>query len=63
MSARVNKYMFKHLQETNMGYFAHMFHSFGYAKEFFIASIKAVIHGIYPDIFKTTSTDLVNKLK
>jgi len=52
--------MFKHLQEVNMGYFPHMFHSFNYAKVFFIASIKAVV---IPDVFKTTSTVLVNKLK
>mgnify|MGYP000933097370 CR=1 FL=1 len=51
-----------HLHEVNMNYFQHAAHSFSYSKTYFIASIKALIHGLYPSIFMTTSTDLEKKL-
>ncbi len=55
--------MFKHPSEVCMTYFSHLKFSLYLSKEFAKASICAIIHGIYPDVLVTHSTDTLNKLK
>lgn len=52
-----------HLTDVNMTYIQHTKHSFSYAKTYFIASNKALLHGIFPSTFMTASTDLEKQLK
>ena len=58
---------FKHLAQVNMTYFEHFKLSMNLSNILFQGSIKAFIHGIYPDIFITSTTDttklLIRKLK
>lgn len=52
----------KHPNDNNMSYFKHMFHSLHFAVMLFVASIKAVIHAIFPFFFETSTTDVVKKI-
>ena len=52
----------KHPKENKMGYFKHMYHSLHFAIMLFVASIKAVIHAIFPFFFETSTTDVVKKI-
>lgn len=54
--------MFSHPSKVCMSYLSHMKFSFYLAYKFFIASIVAIIHGIYPDVFITHSSDLIKEL-
>ncbi|NDB85798.1 MAG: capsule biosynthesis protein [Alphaproteobacteria bacterium] len=45
-----------HLQENNIGYFQHLYRAWRWA---FIL----IIHGIYPEIYKTTVSDEICKKK
>ena len=51
-----------HLTDVNMTYIQHRKHSFSYAKTYFIASNKALLHGLFPSTFMTASTDLEKQL-
>jgi len=51
-----------HLTDVNMTYIQHTKHSFSYAKTYFIASNKALLHGLFPSTFMTASTDLEKQL-
>ena len=51
-----------HLTDVNMSYIQHTKHSFSYAKTYFIASNKALLHGLFPSTFMTASTDLEKQL-
>ena len=55
--------MFKHPKQVCMTYFSHMKFSFYLGKEFAKASICAFIHGFFPDLLVTHSTDTLIKLK
>ena len=55
--------MFSHPANVCMSYFEHLKVSMELSKIFFVASIKAFVHAIYPDFFITSSTDTVNKAK
>ena len=59
--------MFKHPANVCMTYFSHLKFSFYLSYQFAKASVCAIIHGIYPDILITHSSDtikhLVNKMK
>ena len=52
--------MFKHPSNVCMTYLQHMKLSLELSSLFFIGSIKAFIHAFIPDIFITSSTDIVN---
>tara|TARA_B100001093_G_C26771367_1_gene990371 strand:+ start:1277 stop:1516 length:240 start_codon:yes stop_codon:yes gene_type:complete len=52
----------KHPNDNKMSYFKHMFHSLHFAVMLFVASIKAVIHAIFPFFFETSTTDVVKKI-
>ena len=54
--------MLIHLQEENISYIDHWKVSMGYSLQFAVASIKAIVHAFYPDLFKTSSSDLVSQL-
>jgi hypothetical protein len=54
--------MFKHLKDVGLSYVEHMKFSFYLSYMFGKASFSALIHGIYPDILITTSSDTINKL-
>jgi len=49
----------KHLKENNITYFSHLRRSMYFSTIFFIASIEAFIHALYPDLYQTSSTDTV----
>lgn len=51
-----------HLFDNNETYFSHLSRSWGYAFDFFICSNKAIIHGIFPCFYITSTTDLTKKL-
>lgn len=54
--------MFRHLREVNMSYCQHFSRSFEFSVKFFVASVKACIHSIYPDVYVTSTTDTIQKL-
>lgn len=55
---------FKHLKDVNLGYFEHMKGAFGLAGSCIKATGVLIIHGIYPDAFGITGTEILrNALK
>ena len=53
---------FNHLNKVNMTYFEHMKHSLSLSKLYIEGGIKATIHGIYPNAYETSSTDIQKKI-
>ena len=58
----MNLFRFKHLQDVKMSYLSHFYRSFSIGIYFGIASCKALVHAIYPDLFITSSSDLIKDL-
>ena len=56
------KLLCQHLVENKMTYLQHMLHAFNLSKIMAVGSIKLIIHGIYPPIFKTTVSSTIKKL-
>ena len=54
--------MFQHPKNVCLTYWQHMKFSLYLSYKFFIASIVAFIHAIYPDIFITNSSDIIKEL-
>ena len=54
--------IFHHPSEVNMTYIEHMKFSLYLAGKFAYASILAIIHAFYPDVFITSSTDAVEDI-
>jgi len=54
--------MFEHPQNVCMTYTSHLKFSFYLSYTFVKASICALIHGIYPDVFITHSSDTLQQL-
>jgi hypothetical protein len=58
---------FKHLRDSNMNYFEHMFISLNYSFILFISCIKSLIHSFIPDLFVTSTSECIieinNKLE
>ena len=54
--------MFKHLKQVNMTYCQHLKTSFGYSYTFLSGSFKAFVHGILPNCYETSTSDLIKKL-
>ena len=54
--------MFKHPANVCMSYFSHCKFSLSLSYQFAQASIGALIHAFYPDVFVTHSTDKINKI-
>jgi len=55
--------MRKHLEKNGMTYFQHMAFAYKYAFKLQKAVFAALIHGLIPDLFETTASDTVKKLK
>ncbi len=53
---------FKHPNKVCMTYFQHMIFSASLGKDLLIGSYKAYVHSIFPNLFITSSTDLVKNL-
>lgn len=53
---------FSHPNNVCMSYFNHFFVSINYSKIFMFASIKALIHAFFPNIFITSTSDCVNNI-
>ena len=54
--------MFIHPKQVGLTYFQHMRFSFYLSYKFTTASVCALVHGIYPDILITHSSDTVQEL-
>ena len=55
--------MFTHPKSVCLTYYQHFCFSMNVTKKLIIGSIKSFIHAIYPDIFITTTSDLLIELK
>lgn len=49
----------KHPNESNMSYAIHVLVSGTYAVEFFVLSVKAAVHAVFPFWFSASSTDYI----
>ena len=54
--------MFHHPKKVCLTYFSHLKFSLFLSKEFAKASAGAFVHGIYPDVLITHSSDTIDKL-
>lgn len=52
----------KHPKEYNLSFLQHFYVSMVISINFFIASIKALIHSFFPFLFITSSTDTIKEL-
>ena len=57
----IEEYFLTHLRENNIGYFEHLQRSFSISSDFIFGSGKAIIHAIIPGLFRTSSTDIIDK--
>ena len=53
---------FHHLRKVNMSYLDHMKHSMSLSKMYFEGGFKAFIHGVFPNMYETSSTDTQKKI-
>ncbi len=58
----LKKYFLKHPNNVGMTYLKHMKFSFNLSSIFLNASYQAFIHGIFPEIYITSSTDTSKKI-
>ena len=54
---------FKHPSNVCMTYIEHMKFSLSLSKDFFIGFLKAIVHAFYPDIYITSTSDIVDAMK
>jgi hypothetical protein len=52
----------KHPKSNGMGYFKHMYYSLKFAVMLFIASIKALLHALFPFLFSTSTSDVIRDI-
>ena len=48
-----------HLEEENLSYWVHMGRAFGFSSTCFRASLKAFIHGVFPNFFQDSSSGIL----
>ena len=53
--------LFSHPKQVCLSYYQHMCFSLYISKKLFIGSIQAFIHSIYPDVFVTSTTELLTE--
>lgn len=58
----LKRYFLQHPQNVGMTYTEHMKFSFNLSSVFLKASYQAFIHGIFPEIYITSSTDTSKKV-
>lgn len=51
----------RHLKSVNMTYNEHLKHSSGFSLMFIKSSYKALVHGLFPSIYVTSSSDTILK--
>jgi len=51
----------QHLNSVNMTYSEHLKHSSGFSLMFIKSSYKALVHGLFPSIYVTSSSDTILK--
>lgn len=54
--------IFQHPKQVCMDYFSHFTFSSSLSLKLAIGSIKAFIHAIYPDIYITSTSDLISEI-
>ena len=54
--------MSNHLKDINMKYFEHMFCAAGFALKLFKAAAILFIHSLFPNVFVTTGSEIVNEV-
>jgi hypothetical protein len=52
----------KHPNSNGMGYFKHMYYSLKFTVMLFIASIKALLHALFPFLFSTSTSDVIRDI-
>ena len=55
--------MFKHPKEVCMNYLEHCMLSLNFSYMLFVGSMKAFIHAVYPDMYVTSTSDLLVNIK
>ena len=55
-------YFFHHPNSVCLNYYTHLNFSLYVARTLFIGSFKALIHSIYPDVFITSTSELLVEL-
>ena len=55
--------IFKHPSQVCMTYYEHFCFSMEMAYTFSVGSFKAFIHAFYPDVYETSTTDIVNGIQ
>lgn len=55
-------FQFRHLLEINMTYWDHFLFSGSLSMKLMKGSIQALFHAIHPDLFVTSTTDLIEDL-
>lgn len=48
-----------HLKDVNMTFFEHFLFAMSLSNDFFVGSVKSFIHAICPEIYQTSTTDLI----
>lgn len=59
----VNSWFASHPNSVCMTYFEHLQFSGGLASTLLIGAIKAIVHAIFPNMYITSTTELVNELE
>ena len=54
--------MVKHLKETGMSYFQHMFHALRVSSILILAATCCIIHSVFPCLFVSTASTMVDNL-
>tara|TARA_B100001175_G_scaffold306321_1_gene304297 strand:+ start:546 stop:764 length:219 start_codon:yes stop_codon:yes gene_type:complete len=52
-----------HPKSVCMSYFEHLKLAFGFSFYFFKKSIQSLIHGFYPNLYITSTTDCIEEIK
>ncbi len=53
---------FNHLRDINLSYYDHLLVALDYAKDALNASLIFTFHALFPDIFVTTGSEIIDKL-
>ena len=53
----------EHPRELNLTYKEHFIRSFSFSIKLYLASIKALIHSIFPFLFKNSTTNIINDIE
>ena len=58
----INLFRFKHLRDINMSYSQHFLFAMDLSNKLFKGSIQSLIHGIFPNFYETSTTDLMKEI-